>query len=690
MKNGFIASAVMFAVLGACGAQALAQDAGAGAIKVKVTLPAADAWEKGMGGAGVQRELKGGGITLYDTTLVEDDGFGAGSDADFLVDADRSPVVKLDANTWAKKILIVDRPQAFDARIFSNGGVVVEVNGTAVGKTNGDRIVHIASELLKKGENVVILRAPAEANAPFEVKVSARRHILQNSPQLATQPARSFLTTDCGQTWTPIDGELCCRLSLGQYAAQGSFISPVIDLAGGDANVTSFARAAFQGATLTAAADTPAGTSVDLLVRTGASPVYEEAAWTDWQTPKAATPKNHRFLQWQAVLKTADGKATPVLRSVTLEATAAAQPAPAWAGKVAAGDSHNEEIRYTSIPFEYENPTNPRAAALREKYKLDEVFKDGNTEFERFVALRNWVAKQWKYNPPEKNYPAWDADEILTRKIGFCVQYAITYVQCCTAIGQQARFVFGYHPGGIAGSGHEVTEVWSNQYRKWVFMDPQGNRHYVDPNTNVPLSMLEAHDRMVHTFYGDKPATSGNRPKSPRYSDEIMTCSGQEIVPAKLMTAADPPPKNWPAWSKWMNIRYAPRNNFYSQPTPLPRIQGWGGWEWPGFYAWYDAQTSRDWRYGHFMSRRSDLEWTINQVRFCASWGEQAGTLAVRMGTVTPNFQTFLVSTDGKNWQAAGSDYQWKLVPGKNRLEMRIRNIAGVEGPISFQEVEYK
>jgi hypothetical protein len=162
------------------------------------------------------------------------------------------------------------------------------------------------------------------------------------------------------------------------------------------------------------------------------------------------------------------------------------------------------------------------------------------------------------------------------------------------------------------------------------------------------------------------------------------------MFPAQVPTPADPPPKTWPAWSKWLNVRYVPRNNFYSKPTPLPRIQGWGGWEWPGFWAWYDEQTPRDWRYGNFTSRRSDLEWTINQVSYAASWGAKADTLWVQMGTVTPNFQTYLVSANGQGWKPADSAYTWELRPGKNRLEMRVRNSAGVEGPVSFLEVESK
>ena len=675
--------AIAIAVVGSAG-PTFAQY-GSPASAVKVVLTAEDAWEKGMGGLGVQKALKGGGVTLYDATLIEDDGPGSGENSQYQIDEDRSLRILLDAGNIAKKVLVVDRPEALAAHMYVRGPILVEVNGKAIGAAGS--AVRIPPELIKKGENVVILRARPDANAI--IKGSARTHILANNPELKDRPPRSFTSRDGGKTWTAIDGEIVCRLTLTQYPAEGSLISPVIDLGQAEGNAVAFTKAAFRSVAMTAEADTPAGTGVEFLIRTGPGPVYEAANWTDWQPAKTAAPKDHRFLQWKAVLRTLDPKVTPTLRSVTCAASAAAEPAPAWAAKLAVTGAHNEEIRYTNMPFEYEDPRNPRVIALREKYKLDAVVKDGNTELEKLILLRNWVNAQWRYKPPiETKYPAWDADEIMSRKVGFCVQFAITYVQCCTALGYQARFVFGDPPSGTHVSGHEVTEVWSNQFGKWIFMDPEGNRYYIDPNTKEPLGMLEAHDRMIRAFFGAKPPYS----KTPqcRYSDEIMSVNGKTIIPDKMLTSADPPPKSWPAWVKWYHIQYVPRNNFYSKPAPLPRIEGWGNWEWPGFWSWYDDRVSRETYYRNFTNRHSDLEWTINQVRFAASWGAKEGTLAVQMGTVTPNFETFLVRTAGGAWKPSGGEFTWDLSPGKNRLEMRVRNVSGVEGPVSWLEVEKK
>jgi len=58
------------------------------------------------------------------------------------------------------------------------------------------------------------------------------------------------------------------------------------------------------------------------------------------------------------------------------------------------------------------------------------------------------------------------------------------------------------------------------------------------------------------------------------------------------------------------------------------------------------------------------------------------------MGTFTPYFESFLVKLDRQGWKASSPAFTWALHPGRNRLEMRVRNNAGVLGPLSFLEVQ--
>jgi hypothetical protein len=353
--------------------------------------------------------------------------------------------------------------------------------------------------------------------------------------------------------------------------------------------------------------------------------------------------------------------------------------------------SANPEIRYTSIPYEYEDPANPRLVALREKYHLDEVVSGSNCELEKLVKLRHWVHQQWKYKAPINGwFPAWDADEILSHKEGFCVHFAIVYMQCATSLGYQTRYVFGGHPGTIR-SGHEVCEVWSNQFNKWILMDPEGDLSYVDPTVgdNVPLSMVEAHDRILRTFYADKTATYENRPMSPVHSPYLALCRGLSLTPEAIFKAGDPPPAEWEPWMKWLNVRYMPRNNFFGRELPIPVEQGFH-WDWPDYYIWHDATTPREWNYRYFISRRSDVNWSINQVHFSAEASSAANTLAMQMGTTTPYFQTYLMNVDGRGWKPTEAQFDWHLHSGANRVEMRVRNTSSVEGPVSSMEVELK
>jgi transglutaminase-like putative cysteine protease len=665
----------------ALGAAVDAAPTGAMGATVKLSLSADDAFEKGMGAWGLQRSHKGG-VELYDHVLVEDDGPGIGSDVWWLV-ANRSPTVEMSGQRMAKKVLVVDRPEASAAKLYVRPWFKVEFNGKVLDAPGGSEYRDVPVGLIRKGENTVIVSKDGDANG---IKVAAREDILLNDPDRKDRPARSFQSADGGKTWTPLDGEMLVRLHLVQYVPEGRMISPVIDLAGGDESSLPLPGAvSIESVSLKAQGDSPAGTSVELVFRAGTTPVYAAASWGDWQAPLSQVAKGRRYLQWQAVLKAGGPTATPVLKGVELEAKVARSPLPDWAGKVRLAGFQNEEIRYTSIPFEYEDPLHPRMVALRKKYALDEIVKDGATEFDKLLRLRDWVAHQWRYKAPENYYPAWDADDILQHKVGFCVQYAIAYMQCAISLGYQARFVYGNHPD--MSNGHEVTEVWSNQYKKWVYMDNLSNFHHVDPRTNVPMSMTEVHDVLVKTYCGDSVYQLGSLPKAPKTSPDIATCFALQTVPGKpRRPTAD---GFFEVPSRWLIVRMMPRNNFYSHQYPVPKVQG-TNWDWPDYSVLADRHVPTSWEYRNLTERRSDWNWTINQVRFDVSAGEKPGTLQVQMGTVTPAFETFLTNADGQGWREAGGKVAWELRPGKNRLEMRARNDAGVEGPVSHVEVEYQ
>jgi hypothetical protein len=54
---------------------------------------------------------------------------------------------------------------------------------------------------------------------------------------------------------------------------------------------------------------------------------------------------------------------------------------------------------------------------------------------------------------------------------------------------------------------------------------------------------------------------------------------------------------------------------------------------------------------------------------------------------MTPNFKTFMVRTDGAEWQPIGDTLDWKPHQGPNRLEIKSTNQFGVDGPVSTVEL---
>ena len=651
----------------------------------KFNRPIADTFEKGLGAIHLHLADDHKSISLCNRALYEDDGPGLGADAKWINDDERSPTQELTGNTLFKKILVIDHPEALDGHFCIAEGLKVTVNGRplSASPTRGD-YPECPPALLKKGANEIVMEAPEGKTA--WVKAATRKQILENAPDRAGNPPRSFKSNDDGKTWQPFDGEFFLRIELTQYVPTGSLISPSIDLAqpGGDGSVGGQNHTAILQApihvtriALKPDQDTPEGTSITYFIRTGTSPAYDRPLWTAWEPAEAAgvkIPAGHRYLQWKAELATANATKTPLLKDLTVDATVAQDAPPPWAANLNVSTVNNADFRYTSIPFQYEDPNSPRMKNLREKYKLDQVVADGKTEFEKLVLLRNWVATYWKYKPPEGHYPEWDADEILTRKIGFCVQYAITYMECATALGYQTRFVMGNN----YETGHEVTEVWSDDYAKWVFMDPNNNLFDLNTKTKAPMDLLEVRNLILKTYYDGKVANRSDIPKELKLSDDIAAVYRKQFQPETPIPDWRSKDQNGGKGDKfyvpphrWMVLRWVDRNNYMTQPNPHPRTEGAGDWNYPDFWMWDDGRTLTQYRYRNLTARRADLEWTINETCFDAAYAAKPDTLAMQLCTVTPYFDAFMVNVDGKGWQKSDRTFDWTLHPGKNRVEMR-------------------
>jgi len=664
-------------------------------------LPIGEAFEKGQLARDVRMDPDGRAVILYDRNLIEDDGQGARN----AYPGWPAPHARVRGDEMARKVFDVPRPGACNARLvvctrpFPGERAVLRVafNGTELptgGRLNHGswRIIPVPVELLKAGANDAVFSCRGRVG--WQIGLADRVDILRNAPELADQPPRSFRSVDGGRRWSrrigergELRGELMVRLSLEQYAARGQLIGPVIDLARKGRADGPMHPVRVRSVRVRADADLPPRTGVRLELRSGTTPVHGRSGWGRWmrvgEDGTVAGPLQ-RFVQWRATLRTSDPTVTPALRAVRVAPDVDVRPV-AWAEKVKRSGCRNEEILYTSIPFEYERFDEPQLVELRRKYALDDVVAGAKTEMEKMIRLRHWVATQWSWTPPGRPYPAWDAREIIERKDGMCVQFAIAYMQCALSLGMQTRFVFGDFPQtrvkGKPVAGHEVNEFWSNEYGKWIYMDANQDECFVAAESGVPVSMLEFHDELMDLYFGKKPMVLEWKDlRSMRRSKALRMWKRLEPAPRKSRPVMR---------SKWGCVRWMPRNNFYAHRFPEPIDQGRTTWAWSDYWQWWDERTPRMWQVNHCIRRESDVHWTINQVRWAAEWGRRKGTVEVVMGTVTPDFDTYLVSIDGGEWRPSGETLTWKLHPGRNRLQMRVRNRAGVLGRVSRIALNY-
>jgi len=152
------------------------------------------------------------------------------------------------------------------------------------------------------------------------------------------------------------------------------------------------------------------------------------------------------------------------------------------------------ESEYTKR-FRFDTFANPKLRELRERYKLDAVVAPGPDEFERQILLLDWVHHRFKKFGRPSVEPL-GALEILKGieegQAFFCVQYAHVYASAAASLGWVDReLALRRHqdPPGGGSTEHLTTEIWSNQHRKWVMMDPTANMHL--EKDGIPLSGFE-------------------------------------------------------------------------------------------------------------------------------------------------------------------------------------------------------
>jgi hypothetical protein len=326
--------------------------------------------------------------------------------------------------------------------------------------------------------------------------------------------------------------------------------------------------------------------------------------------------------------------------------------------------------------FRFDSFDNPKLVEMRERYKLNEVIAPGKDEFEEQILLMDWTHRQFrKFGRPSAK--ANGALEILKAiddgHSFFCAQYAEVLVSAAASLGWLDRpLALRRHKGANKTGGsteHSVTEIWSNQHRKWVMLDPTANMHV--EKDGVPLNAFEIRQEWFYSDGKELTFVAGSERKKYRKSD-LPIIVGRFEGFGDLTVDPDEP-------DKYGFIGYIPNTDLMD-----------AGYDYGKMFIVKDALCDgTKWHLRTLPAHpATDPYFPVNQAALTLV--AENGKIAASLKTLTPNFKRFEVRIDGGRWQPSGETFAWNVHPGSNRLEARSVNAFGVSGPVSTAELMVK
>jgi len=323
--------------------------------------------------------------------------------------------------------------------------------------------------------------------------------------------------------------------------------------------------------------------------------------------------------------------------------------------------------------FTFDAYNNPKLKALRKKYGLDKVVAPGKDEFDKQIHLLDWTHHRFKkFGKPSAN-PRGALKILEAVEEGhtfYCAHYARVLVSAAASLGWVDRSLALRRHQGVAKGGsseHTSTEIWSNQYRKWIMIDPTVNM-YIEKN-GVPLNAYEIRTEWFYRGGKDLVFVVGKERKKYRKADMPIFLGrfagfGDLTVPADEL-------------DKYGFIGYIPNTNFMD-----------AGIDYGQMYIFQDKLCDGQKWHKRVLPKNpeTDCYFPIGQAAMTlVADGDQ---IKVTLQTMSPNFREFQVRFDGGQWRASGDHIDWPVRAGSNRLDARTINQFGVTGPISTVRVD--
>lgn len=550
---------------------------------------------------------------------------------------------------------------------------------------------------LRTGKNVILIRS-REGKPGWAIMVADYADFHKGCMAPLSFPKASAKSEDGGKTWRQdnlgskgqISGEYVVRIWLGSYRPAGLLSSEVVDVTAETATFKTLWDV--HAVRIHLEAKTGPATGLKAQVRSGDTPVYEAEHWNAWVSPAVdgSIPNlRGRYLQWRISFASSDPEASPELDGIRLETIVRHYTF----GKIRVLREDNFDLHAAPEGYRYEDYKSAYLQEFRRRFQLDAVVAGAHTEWERQLRLMRWAylvpllpenqMQIFPWDPlawiDQRRLPGALAANTYPqrRRDAMCLFSNVTLVAALESFGYPARHI-NLAAEGV--SGHEIAEVWSNLFGKWIHLDATIDAFWFDKGTAAPVNTLDMHKalaaRLEHAETWQYPFVFTQRPESYLRNFPIAPAGSFERLPI---------PKETVDWTITATayLRMVPRGDVFSHPVPLAVSEGRQPWCWNGYLNWADAKVPPLPQFSHFTNREADFNWPVNQVRYVVEETTMPGVVNVFLDHNMPNLAALLARIDQGQWKEVPSRFPWGLHAGVNTMELRGRNDVGVEGMTS-------
>jgi hypothetical protein len=141
---------------------------------------------------------------------------------------------------------------------------------------------------------------------------------------------------------------------------------------------------------------------------------------------------------------------------------------------------------------------------FRLKYKLDSI-AGTRDEFSKMVNLMKWVHRLVRHDGNSDNPANKSADQLIMicqrgiRGVN-CRMMAMILNDAYLSMGFKSRYITCLPKNEMDHDCHVINMVYSNEYKKWLWMDPSFEVYVMDEN-NTPLGISEVREKLINNQF---------------------------------------------------------------------------------------------------------------------------------------------------------------------------------------------